>query len=35
MLLGRKALRGFVIDPQKKYLCGAPKDRPKRKEASE
>jgi hypothetical protein len=34
MLLGRKALRGFVIDPQRKYLYGAPKDRPKRKKAS-
>ena len=25
MLLGRKALRGLVVDPHRKYLCGAPK----------
>ncbi len=27
MLLGRKALHGVVIDPDSKYLCGAPKNR--------
>ncbi len=35
MLLGRKALRGFVIDPHRKYVCGIPKDRTLRKKAAE
>ena len=36
MLLGRKALDGFVIDPSSKYLCGAPKRRtPRKSEVSE
>lgn len=35
MLLGRTALRGFVIDPHRKYLYGTPKDRARRKKVSE
>lgn len=34
MLVGRRALTGFVIDPQRKYLYGTPKDRMARKKAS-
>ncbi len=35
MLLGRTALHGFVIDPDSRYLCGAPKNRTQKKEVSE
>jgi hypothetical protein len=35
MLLGRKALRGFVIDPHRKYVCRPPRDRLTRRKAAE
>lgn len=35
MLLGRKALHGFLIDPNVKYLCGAPKKKASVRESVE
>lgn len=35
MLVGRTALRGFVIDPNQKYVYGAPKERRKKKKTPE